>query len=55
MTPVRLVGEVRFAPAQFHDRLGKIAVPFDRVHREIEVCVEDHREGADRRLALLKL
>jgi hypothetical protein len=35
------VVEMRFALANFGDRGGEIAIPFDGVQREIEVGVED--------------
>lgn len=39
LTAVGLIGESRFAATNFFDGASEIAIPFDRVHRQVEVCI----------------
>jgi len=47
LAPIRFVGHSIFALADFVDGPRQIAVPFQRVHREIKVRVENEHKRSN--------
>ena len=44
---IRFIGELRFTLANLVDGADQVAVPFERVHCQIEMCVEDEHRSDD--------
>src|SRR5690348_8503951 len=45
LAPVGLIGQALLPLADVGDRQGKIAIPFQRIHREVQVSVDGEHTG----------